>query len=96
MNYERDQAVDAVVLMFWMSCRGIGEPVSLKITWPHCNDATLMSMSFQQVERAEPQRPVEQKLDVVHEQKPMACSVIREAFQQLGHLQVSSRARHCE
>ena len=47
MNLERDQAVDAIVLMFWMFCRGVGKSVFPKISWPHRNDATRMSMSLQ-------------------------------------------------
>ena len=31
MNFKRDQAIDAVVLMFWMSCRGVGKPVLSKL-----------------------------------------------------------------
>ena len=47
MNFERDQAVNAVVLIFWMSCRGVEKPALTKIARPHCNDATRVSVSPQ-------------------------------------------------
>ena len=46
MNFERDQAVNAVVLMFWMSCRRVRKPVFPKVSWPHSNDATRMRMAL--------------------------------------------------
>ena len=94
MNFERDQAVDAVVLMFWMSCRGVGKPVFPKVSRPHRNDATRMSMSLQQVERAELQRPVEEKLDVVHVQYPLAGKDRPRGPSTFRPLEMPSRARH--
>ena len=52
-NFERDQAIDAVVLMFWMSCYGIGKSAFPKLPRPHGNDATRMGMSFKQLKRIE-------------------------------------------
>jgi len=49
MNYERDQAVDAVVLMFWMSCRGIGKPAFPQLSWPHCYNTSRVGMPFQYI-----------------------------------------------
>lgn len=96
MNFERDQAVDAVVLMFWMSPRGIGKPAILQLSWPHCNDATRVSMSPQQIERAESKCSIEQELEVIQEQEPLADKFICELCQQISRLQVSSHARHRE
>ena len=78
MKLERDQAVDAVVLMFCMSSRGVAESVFPKLSWPHRNYATRVSMSPQQVQCAELQSPIEQDLDVIQEQKPLAGTSIHE------------------
>ena len=80
MNLERDQAVDAIVLMFWMSCRGVGEPVFPELSWPHRDDATRVSVPLQYIERAELQRSIEQDLDIIDEQKPIAGKVIGKVF----------------
>lgn len=47
MNYEWDQAADAVVLMFWVPGRSIGEPVVLKLSRPNRNNSTRMGVVSQ-------------------------------------------------
>lgn len=93
MNFERDQAVDAIVLMFWMSCRSVGKSAFPEVSRPYRNDATRMGMSLQQVERADLQRFVEEKLYIVNEQQTMASKVVREFLEYVGRLQMSSCAR---
>ncbi len=96
MNFERDQAIDAVVLMFWMSCRGVVKPVLSKLAWPHRNDTTGVSVSLQQIKWIEVQSTVEEQLDVVQEQQSLPGSLVGQVTQQVRGLEVATRARYCE
>ncbi len=96
MNFERDQPVDAVVLMFWMSCRSVRKPVFPKFSRPHRNDATHVRMASHQIEGAKLQGSIEQQLDVVQEQEPVMGSVIRQILQKVRRLQVSLGAWYRE
>jgi hypothetical protein len=59
-----------------MSCRGVGEPVFPELSWPNRDDAARVSVPLQYIERAELQRSIEQDLDIIDEQKPIAGKVI--------------------
>jgi hypothetical protein len=44
MNCEWNQAVYAVVLMFWMPCLGMREPTFSKLSRPNCDYAPNMGL----------------------------------------------------
>jgi hypothetical protein len=74
MNYERDQAINPVVLMFWMSCCGVRKPVFWKLPWPNRNHTTRMGVSLQYIERANLQCPIEKKFDIVMSRSSWAAA----------------------
>ena len=91
MNSERDQAFDAVVLMFWMTCNRVGEPIILKLTGPDRDDAPRVRVPLEQVQRIELQCAVEEQLNVVQQKDVVGCANVSQFSKKLNCHEVATR-----
>jgi hypothetical protein len=77
MYFEKDRAIGAMILMFWVARHGVGQAVLAHLPRPSRNHWPDTGVSPQDIERADSECFIKQELDVVDQQRPRPATVSR-------------------
>jgi hypothetical protein len=83
MYFEKDRAIGAMILIFWVTRHSVGQAVLTELAGPSRNHWPDTGLSLQDIEGADPECSVKQKLNVVDQEQTMTGCRIRQAFEKL-------------